>query len=829
MNIPHALKETIREGYAVLFLGAGASIGAESDDGSEPPSGLKLAKLLSDRFLGGEDSDQPLSVVAEYSISETDPVTVQEYIRDEFAIYRPADFHRLIPTFKWAGLATTNYDLIIERAYAECNKRAQELVPFLKNTDRVDKKLRSGDAVPYLKLHGCISKYDDLDIPLILTIDQYVTHKTNRNKLFERLRDYGADYPIVFVGHRLEDPDLRQVLLELSQEEVSRPRYYVVTPKPSERQVRFWESKKITAIPGILKEFLSTLNGELDAKLRAVHLPEREHEIAKRFVTRDRQLSAETIALLNVDATYITPNLASTNTKAAEFYKGYSFGWDAIQKNYDARRDLEDTILADVVLADDIDRSSKANMYLVRGHAGSGKTVILKRIAWDAANEFQKLCLYVDSGHDIEASPIFEILENIDERLYLFVDGASEHVLDVRHLLLSARKRGVRLTIVLAERSNEWNVNCAQLEPLVEEVYEVRYLKNEEIDRLLGKLEGHNALGLLKGLTQEQKKIAFEKKAGRQLLVALHEATLGKPFEDIICDEFRNIEPEEARRIYQTVCVLNRLGVQVRAGVIKRVHGITFEVFKEKFFGPLESIVYARQYVAARDMAYTARHPWIAEIVFERTLPNPDERFDLYIKLLDALDVGYDADRKAYRYLIKAKELLNLFPDPKMVRAIYERALAIGKGDAYYHQQKAIYEMRRDNPNLDLAYDELKRAERLSPRDRSVTHSLAELELARAEGSKTEVEANRHLNAAMEIARLLTGPGADNSFGYHTLCKIALDKLDNQLRSDPTNEGAVAALVKIAEQQIKEAVQRFPDDEYLLEAESRLATQIKGV
>lgn len=117
MNIPHALKEAIREGRAVLFLGAGASLGADSKDGSQPPTGPQLSKMLSDRFLGGEDSDLPLSVVAEYSISETDLVTVQEFIRDIFAKYTPADFHRLIPTFKWAGIATTNYDLIVERAY----------------------------------------------------------------------------------------------------------------------------------------------------------------------------------------------------------------------------------------------------------------------------------------------------------------------------------------------------------------------------------------------------------------------------------------------------------------------------------------------------------------------------------------------------------------------------------------------------------------------------------------------------------------------------------------------------------------------------------------
>ena len=308
--------------------------------------------------------------------------------------------------------------------------------------------------------------------------------------------------------------------------------------------------------------------------------------------------------------------------------------------------------------------------------------------------------------------------------------------------------------------------------------------------------------------------------------MALHEATFGKPFEEIIYNEYQNIEPEAARRIYQTVCVLNRLNVPVRAGIIKRVHGVTFSEFREKFFGPLEAVVYARHFVSTRDMSYSARHPWIAEIVFEKTLPNPEERLDLYLRILDAIDVGYDSDRKAYRSLIKAKELLRLFSDPKMVKAIYDRARNVNDKDPYYHQQRAIYEMRRNNPNYASAYEELKHAEHLAPYDRSVKHSLSELELLRAKNAKNEIESEKHINAAIQIAQSLTGAGAETSYGYHTLAKIAIEKLDKQLKAQPEDDHIISSLVKQAEGKIKDALQKFPDDDYLLSAESQLAKLI---
>ena len=222
---------------------------------------------------------------------------------------------------------------------------------------------------------------------------------------------------------------------------------------------------------------------------------------------------------------------------------------------------------------------------------------------------------------------------------------------------------------------------------------------------------------------------------------------MGKSFAEIIYDEFKSIEPETARKIYLTICTLNRLEVLVSAGVVKRVHGISFEVIREKFFQPLEAIVQTLDYTPARDRAYQARHPWIAEVVFERAVTTPDERYDLYLRLLDALDVGYGVDRHAFRRLIRARELLVLFPDPRLVRNLYNKAAEMAGNDAYVFQQQPIFEMRRENPNLTAAYELLTHASTLATHDKSITHTLSELEIERAKRSASAVEQGRHLTS----------------------------------------------------------------------------------
>ncbi|MDL1985673.1 MAG: hypothetical protein LWX54_16090, partial [Deltaproteobacteria bacterium] len=63
------LIEKIQNGEAILFLGAGATIGAASTKSGKAVNGNELRDLISDKFLGGKKKDWPLSRVADYAKS----------------------------------------------------------------------------------------------------------------------------------------------------------------------------------------------------------------------------------------------------------------------------------------------------------------------------------------------------------------------------------------------------------------------------------------------------------------------------------------------------------------------------------------------------------------------------------------------------------------------------------------------------------------------------------------------------------------------------------------------------------------------------------------
>lgn len=828
-TIPDQLIAQIRDGNAVLFLGAGASLDAQDLRGRKPPTGRQLGELLADRFLGGSHRSSDLSEIGAFSISESDLVTVQEYIRQLFEDFRPTRTHELISTFRWRGIATTNYDCILEKAYGTYPSAAQRLAPVIENNDRMDDVLRDPQSVPYLKLHGCITRTTNPNCPLILSTDQYVQYRAGRSRVFDHLKEWGCERPIVFVGSALGDPDLRTLLLELSQTTASRPRYYFVAPDVDDIKRRFWETThKITPIRGTCAEFFQAVDSDIPSTLRGVahstpiaHLP-----ISQRFAVKDVVLSAACKQFLESDVEYVKAVTSTEVLAPLDFYRGINAGWAPIEQNLDVRRGITDTLLSDLILAGDDEHPDRMEFVVIKAHAGAGKTVLLRRLAWDAAHDFDALCLYLDPNGVISAAALQELVTACRERIYLFVDDLTDRVRELVSLAKNIGPDGRLVTVIGAARTNEWNVSGGPLGPLVTDSYELRYLSEIEIDRLLALLNKHRSLGTLASLPGPAQKAAFVERAGRQLLVALHEATLGRPFEDILEDEYKGITPSEAQRVYLTICALNRMNVPVRSGLIARIHGIRFEDFKERLFAPLEHIVRTANDPVLRDHTYVARHPHIADIVFERVLRTQEARYDEFVRILNHINIDYASDRRAFRAMMRGRTILELFPSHELASNVFALARkAAGDHDAPLFHQQAVYEMNRPSGSLKDTVHLLNRAAEHAPHDRAIKHSLAEYYLKSSEGARTDLERERCWSEATEICMTLKARGAENSYGHHTLVKIGVRRL-KYLLEQPVESVAdrdLEELLKDIEANLADGLQKFPGDAHLLTAEAEIA------
>ena len=311
---------------------------------------------------------------------------VFEYIRNRFKEFKPSPAHRLIPTFRWHTIASTNYDTLVEDAYGSTEKPIQNLLPFVKDSEPIEtKKSEVQNPLVYLKLHGCVEHAHDSDIPLILDPSHYERYRVNRTRLFDRLLDYAHEIPFLFVGYAFTDNHIQNLVYRLDREK-SRPEYYVVTPNMPSVVRKHWQSKRIVVIDATFGSFMIALNEVLPDLWRKIQPPKLNPNlpIQKHFRTR-AEPSETLLESLNVDLAYVHRSMPTEEQSAQNFYRGYDNGFAAIATDLDARRRVSNDLILQLI---DDHSSSGVKFYLLRGAAGTGKTVALKRIAWEIAQHF---------------------------------------------------------------------------------------------------------------------------------------------------------------------------------------------------------------------------------------------------------------------------------------------------------------------------------------------------------------------------------------------------------------------------------------------------------
>src|SRR5437868_4361307 len=142
--------------------------------------------------------------------------------------------------------------------------------------------------------------------------------------------------------------------------------------------------------------------------------------------------------------------------------------------------------------------------------------------------------------------------------------------------------------------------------------------------------------------------------------------------------------------------------------------------------------------------------------------------------------------------------------------------------DPMLMQQRAIFEMGLGDRGVTSANELLQEARRLAPRNLSIDHSLAELALRKSELATADFERRKYREEAGTIGRRLIAKNPVTAHPYHTLLKVGLLELEEVLKTmDPaTSDRKIRELEAV----VAKALQVFPDDDFILEADARFNT-----
>ena len=822
-QIPNLLADSVKNKRAILFLGAGASKEARNAGGQTPPDADQLRDTLAERFFGQPMKTRDVMAVAEMAIASSGGYgLVFNAVRQAFDGFQPSKAHKLISAFNWRAIATTNYDLLVEKAYSDSPQRLQTLVPFVKDDQPIEEKLHAAIyPVQYLKLHGCLDHILDSDIPLILSRESYTTYSNNRTRLFNRLKDYARESSVIFVGYRLDDPHIRDLIYKINSNH--RPRWYIVTPDAENYDIAFWATKNVEVLKLRFGEFMQALDAAVPPLWRALPAVTdvADFPVRKFFVTNTQE-SALLRVSLTTDLTFVHAGMPYADQLPQRFYEGYDTGWGGIIRRFDVRRKVEEDLMFKVLLENE--KPAGPLVFILRGPGGAGKTIALKRTAFEAATASDALVLWLEENGALRPQAFIELYELTKRPIHLFIDQMALHVDKLQLLLKMAASKSLPLIVVGAERDADWSTYGGTLDDdFSPKFLRVGNLSITEIEGLLDLLDRHDCLGLLKEKRREDQVKAFAERADRQLLVALHELTQGKPFEEIILAEHQRVHPEQARQLYLDIATMHQFSVKVRAGTISRISGIDFRDYKERFFEPLKNIVTAEEDPYS-DYVYRTRHPRVATLVYRQVCPTDESKARQFIRLIEGLDVGYSSDKRALEDITRGRALAENFTAVEEGRAIYERAISIAPAQPFLYQQWALFETHHPKGSAVFAEEHAAAAHELDPRSNAIRHTQVEIDRRRAneETSQLRKETFRR-RARMRLNEI----PSNNRFAVSSRCKLLVDEvfeLSRELAEDAKPHEALffAEKVKDAEDAVARAQQQFPDDPDIIQVEAHL-------
>lgn len=205
----------IFRGNAILFVGAGFSLGAIGFDG-EMPIAKELKKIILN-LMDENDDEADLSTISDYFINnycKNNPNKIDEFVKklkDIFTCREPLQHHIDIVSAPWRHIYTTNYDDVVEQAArkTDCRIDSFDLDTPLDNTE--NKKY-------CLHINGRIDKLDKntINTSFKLTHHSYINADTFHKSPWKRrfTDDLEIASAIVFIGYSIYDIDIEKVLHE---------------------------------------------------------------------------------------------------------------------------------------------------------------------------------------------------------------------------------------------------------------------------------------------------------------------------------------------------------------------------------------------------------------------------------------------------------------------------------------------------------------------------------------------------------------------------------------------------------------------------------------
>lgn len=799
------LSSKFEKASPILFTGAGFSLGAKNILAETMPTPDVLRKKIWELCFPGTAIDSESSLQNLYEMAALrHKAELKQLLTASLTVDSASldDWYRLFFSLPWHKIYTLNID-DLELAADRRFSLPRKLISISATKGTVENRESDKNFLRVIHLNGTL---EDLVDGVTFSVTQYAERLSRQEPVYVELASELLSHPFIFVGTKLDEPPLWQHVefrfAKGGKVKELRPHSYLVTPS--------LDKAREVVLSQFNVEWIKMYGNEFAEQILAAVT-----SLDKGFAAISKRGSKEH------SKNFVIPDVSDLSNKPlekTEFLLGTEPVWSDIQTG----RAIERVCEADFFSAAE-SRLTKSipGLIVITGTAGSGKTTTLLRLALKFVGEGFDVGWI---GRDVECSTrdLRAAAERGGMPKVLFIDDVDLVGSDLGVAFRELALGGTNPLIVVGIRSGniERKINRVQLGDLPYSEHVMPLLADDDIEGLIDTLDRENRLGVLKGKARQEQVQLFQRQAGRELLVAMIQATSGERFEIKVARELEELE-NESQRIYALVAVaaafrfpLSKKDILVALGdptntVLNRID----ELVRRKII----------LLIPDSENIYTARHRVIADILFNR-LQADGKLYELLKGI--AIVIGAQINPSTPKSS-RARKVLNRIVNhdflqktlgPEPARNFYAELEATLSFDAHFWLQRGSLEVELGN--LRLAENFLNQSKGLAPDDDFIEAEYDYLLFRKALENVGAIGASDNVaRARKSLLASIARRGASDAHIYHIYCSQGLawclkgmsGKLDEQRRW-------LEDLIRV----ISDGIQKHPYDTNLKSLHSRL-------
>lgn len=681
----------------------------------------------------------------------------------------------------WYRAYTLNVDDLDESAQV-----AFELPRRIRSVSAITESLPPGiDQLLSVHLNGRVSDYPNVTFSPV----QYGERTARPDPWYHHLVSDMAGHPVLFVGTELDESPLWQYIeLRRAKERGMRelrPGSYLVTPRISAARAAMLKEFNIDLVTMGQEEFASQVLENLER--------ERQAGLAKLALSSRSTSSGYSLKKVS-DLRLTRPAKSSTG----EYLLGREPTWYDIVEGTAVAREFEGRLKTKI-------EDSRARTVLLTGTAGSGKSTTLMRLAVSYHAEGKEV-LALNSQNNISFRLTSHAVRDAEADV-LVIDDIDNFNYNTTTFINQLLADNAKLRVIGALRSNRYERLGigSRIDTSSSLVFGIPPLEDSDIEFLLDALSKANRLGYLKGLTRSKQIDIFRDKAGRQLLVAMIEATSNQRFDEKIASECSDLVQErELALIYGIVAVATHLRNFLTRDEILLAAGDSSNTSLNR----IDSLLNQHLFVAFDGNHIQLRHRVIADKVVdyyksEGLLSDPLEGlfWMLSTKVHPELS-RYARESKFLRRLMSHELLINLTSDVETPRRAYASVESLMNWNYHYWLQRGSYEV--EVGNIDSAENFLNQALSMAPHDYRVQAEWAYMSLKRASLNASAIDApSRAEEAFKHLEEAIENRGETDPYPYHILGSQGLGWARHAVISREDKRNLLSRLERIVGEGVK--------------------------